>query len=172
MTPAEIRAAALQHAVALASERRLTVATGESLTAGLVAASLADVPGASAVLRGGVISYHRDLKVSLLGVDPELLRRVGAVDVQVAEQMARGARKSCNADIGIATTGVAGPEPHEGKDVGTVVVAVSGTDDCLVREYRFTGTRAQIREASCDAAVKLLTEALERQPVGTNRDPQ
>lgn len=148
------------------------MATGESLTAGLVSASLADIPGASAVLRGGVVSYHGDVKVSLLGVDPGLLRRVGAVDAQVAEQMARGARKSCNADIGIATTGVAGPEPHEGKDVGTVVVAVAGPDACLVREHQFPGTRAQIRQASCDAAVKLLTEVLERWPVGTNRDPQ
>ncbi|WP_299165320.1 CinA family protein [uncultured Arthrobacter sp.] len=159
-------------AIALAREQGLTVATGESLTAGMVAATLASVPGASAVLRGGVVSYHGDVKTSLLGVDPELIRRVGAVDPEVAGQMAQGARDACGADVGVATTGVAGPEPHEGKDVGTVVVAVVALSVRLVREYRFEGTRAQIREASCEAAVKLLTEALEREREGTNGVPQ
>lgn len=165
-------AAAREKAVALARERGLTIATGESLTAGMVAAALASVPGASAVLRGGVVSYHRDVKASLLGVDPELLQRVGAVDPDVASQMAQGARNACGADIGVATTGVAGPEPHDGKDVGTVVVAVVAVFASLVREYRFEGTRAQIRDASCEAAVNLLTEVLEREPAGTNGVPQ
>jgi nicotinamide-nucleotide amidase len=165
-------AAALEKAVSLARERGLTIATGESLTAGMVAAALASVPGASAVLRGGVVSYHRDVKADLLGVDPELLTRVGAVDPEVASQMAQGARDACGADIGVATTGVAGPEPHDGKEVGTVVVAVVTVSARLIREYRFAGTRAQIRDASCNAAVNLLTEALEREPAGTNGVPQ
>ena len=148
------------------------MATGESLTAGMVAASLAEVPGASAVLRGGVVSYHRDVKESLLGVDAEILDRVGAVDPAVAMQMALGAKAACGADIGVATTGVAGPEPHEGKDVGTVVIAVAAPTSHHVREFRFCGTRAQIRQASCDAAVTVLTEALEQEPLGTNRVPQ
>lgn len=172
MTSGQGGIAALEETVALARERGLTIATGESLTAGMVAAALATVPGASAVLRGGVVSYHRDVKVSLLGVDPELLKRVGAVDPEIAGQMATGASRVCGADVGVATTGVAGPEPHEGKEVGTVVVAVVTVFAQLVREYRFEGTRAQIREASCEAAVQLLTEALERMPTGTNGVPQ
>jgi nicotinamide-nucleotide amidase len=160
-----------ERVVALAREQGLTIATGESLTAGMVAAALAAIPGASAVLRGGVVSYHRDVKASLLGVDTGLLNRVGAVDAEVARQMARGAKVACGADVGVATTGVAGPEPHEGKDVGTVVVAVVGAGT-IVREYRFKGTRAQIREASCQAAAELLTEALERLGSGTNEVPQ
>jgi nicotinamide-nucleotide amidase len=163
---------ALERAVALARERGLTVATGESLTAGMVAASLAEVPGASAVLRGGVVSYHRDVKESLLGVDAEILDRVGAVDPAIALQMALGAKAACGADIGVATTGVAGPEPHEGKEVGTVVIAVAAPTSQQVREFRFDGTRAQIREASCQAAVSVLMEALEQEPVGTNGVPQ
>lgn len=165
-------APALEKAVALARERGLTIATAESLTAGMVAAALASVPGASAVLRGGVVSYHRDVKASLLGVDPELLKRVGAVDPEVAGQMAQGARGACGADIGVATTGVAGPEPHDGKEVGTVVVAVVAVSARLIREYRFEGNRAQIRDASCEAAVSLLMEVLEREPAGTNGVPQ
>lgn len=165
-------AAMLEQTIALAQQRGLTIATGESLTAGMVAAALAAVPGASAVLRGGVVSYHREVKVSLLAVDPELLNRVGAVDPEVARQMATGARTACGADIGVATTGVAGPEPHEGKAVGTVVVAVVAPDVSIVREYRFEGTRAQIRGASCEAALELLAKAMERYPAGTNGVPQ
>ncbi len=165
-------AAAPARVVALAAERGLTIATAESLTAGMVAAVLAEVPGASAVLRGGVVSYHRELKESLLGVDAGLLARVGAVDPAVALQMALGARAACGADIGVATTGVAGPEPHEGKEVGTVVVAVTSGESRIVREFRFEGTRARIRKASCEAAVNMLTEVLEREPLGTNGVPQ
>lgn len=172
MTSGEFRAAALEKTIALAQKRGLTIATGESLTAGMVAAALAAVPGASAVLRGGVVSYHREVKASLLGVDVQLLNRVGAVDPEVARQMARGARAACGADIGVATTGVAGPEPHEGKAVGTVVVAVVAPNVSLVQEYRFEGARAQIREASCEAALDLLMKALQRYPTGTNGVPQ
>lgn len=161
-----------ERVVALAREQGLTIASGESLTAGMVAAALAAVPGASAVLRGGVVSYHREVKASLLGVDTGLLNRVGAVDPEVAIQMAQGAKDACGAEIGVATTGVAGPEPHEGKDVGTVVVAVVGAGTSIVREFRFKGTRAQVRQASCQAAARLLTEALQRDRPGTNGVPQ
>lgn len=164
--------AALERVVLLAQERGLTIATGESLTAGMVAAALASVPGASIVLRGGVVSYHRDVKAALLGVEPELLERAGAVDAEVARQMALGARDSCGADIGVSTTGVAGPEPHDGKAVGTVFISVVAVSVNLVREYRFRGSRSQIREASCSAAVILLTEALELESAGTNGVPQ
>lgn len=101
--------------LATARRARLTVAVAESLTGGRVAAALTAVPGASAVLRGSVTAYATDLKASVLGVDPALLSRSGAVDPEVARQMAVGVRRVCGADVGIATTGVAGPDEQDGK---------------------------------------------------------
>jgi nicotinamide-nucleotide amidase len=138
----------------------VTAATAESLTAGLVAASLADVPGASGMLRGGVVSYASDVKAGLLGVSEERLAEAGSVDSVVAQQMAEGARRVCGADYGVSTTGAAGPEPHDGKPVGTVFVAVAGPDGTRVREFHFAGTRAEIRSAARDAALRALLEAL------------
>ncbi|NJC21960.1 nicotinamide-nucleotide amidase [Arthrobacter pigmenti] len=163
---------AAHNAVDLARRLGVTLATAESLTAGMVSALLATVPGVSTVLRGGIVSYHRDLKETLLGVDPDLLDRVGAVDPQVAKQMAEGARRICEADVGIATTGVAGPEPHEGKSVGTVFIAVAMPDGAVVCEFTFAGDRSQIRNASCEAALNTLYETLTASAAGTNVVPQ
>ncbi len=149
-----------QDVVAAYVSRGLTVATAESLTAGLVAASLADVPGASSTLRGGVVSYATELKSTLLGVSEALLSESGSVDPEVARQMALGARAACGADYAVSTTGAAGPEPHDGKPVGTVFVGIAGPDGTDVREYLFSGARAEIREAARDAALSALLEAL------------
>ncbi|MEZ0163825.1 CinA family protein [Kineococcus sp. LSe6-4] len=105
-----------------------TVATAESLTGGLLCAALVDVPGASAVVRGGVVAYASELKAGVLGVDADALARTGPVDGAVAEQMARGARRVLGADVGLATTGVAGPGPADGFPAGTVFVAVAADD--------------------------------------------
>jgi nicotinamide-nucleotide amidase len=113
-------------AVAIAIGNKLTVATAESLTAGMVAATLANTPGASGMLQGGVVAYQNSVKAGVLGVPEELLAEVGSVDGQVAEAMADGARRACGADLGISTTGVAGPEPHDGKAVGTVFIGIAG----------------------------------------------
>lgn len=139
-----------------------TVATAESLTGGLLAAALTDVPGASAFYRGGVVSYATDLKVSLLGVPGSLVETTGAVDPRVAQAMARGAARVCGASYGVATTGVAGPDPQDGKPVGLVYVAVArGTgDDGAVREHTFTGSRVAIRAQAVHAALTLLHEVL------------
>ena len=120
-------------AVGALRSARLTVATCESLTAGLVAATIATVPGASAVLRGGLITYATDLKSALAGVEADLLEHRGAVDPDVAVQMARGARTACGASIGLSCTGVAGPEPQDGQPVGTVYLA--GADARSGRAY-------------------------------------
>ncbi len=112
--------------LARARRRRLTVAVAESLTGGQLAAALTAVPGASAVFRGSVTAYATDLKASVLGVDAALLDAQGAVHPEVARQMAEGVRRVCRADVGIATTGVAGPEPQDGQPVGTVFVAAAG----------------------------------------------
>ncbi|MEU6442949.1 CinA family protein [Streptomyces sp. NPDC047046] len=112
--------------VALAREAGWSVAVAESLTGGLVAAELTAAPGASAAFRGSVTAYETELKHRLLGVDSALLAREGAVHPEVAAQMASGVRDALGADWGAATTGVAGPEPQDGRPVGTVYVAVAG----------------------------------------------
>jgi nicotinamide-nucleotide amidase len=137
-----------------------TVAVAESLTGGLVAAALTDVAGASAVVRGGVLAYATDLKAQVLGVDQVLLERAGAVDPDVAEQMARGVRSLMGATYGLATTGVAGPDQAEGKAVGTVYVAVAGQGSARVKALRLTGERGEVRAQSVLAVLALLDEAL------------
>lgn len=152
--------------VALLREAGLSIATAESLTGGLVCAALTDVPGASAVVRGGVVSYATDLKASLLGVDREVLASGGAVQDRVARELALGAARVCGADLGVGTTGVAGPDPQDGKQVGTVFVAVArdaqAVDDVQVRELRLSGDRAQVRDATVAAALALVAEVASR----------
>jgi len=137
-----------------------TVAVAESLTGGLVTAALTDVAGASLVVRGGVLAYATDVKARLLGVDEELLARVGPVDAVVAEQMAGGVRLLMDATYGLATTGVAGPDPVDGKPVGLVYVAVVGPGSSRVKALSLTGDRANIREDTVGAVLALLAEEL------------
>ncbi|GAA4285005.1 CinA family protein [Brevibacterium daeguense] len=134
----------------------LTVATAESLTAGLIVSTLVTVPGASAVVRGGLVTYATDLKAELAGVDRELLARSGAVDPEVARQMALGAARVCRADVGVSCTGVAGPDPQDGKPVGLVYLGLASPDGVVVQERRFEGDRAAIRLATVNAAIDLL----------------
>lgn len=137
-----------------------TVSVAESLTGGLVAAALTDVAGASAVVRGGVLTYATDLKGQLLGVDKELLAQVGAVDADVAEQMAAGVRSLTGATYGLATTGVAGPDSYDGKPVGTVFVAVVGPGSSRVKALSLSGDRRAIRAQSVLAVLTLFAEEL------------
>lgn len=152
-----------EQAVRLLRERGQSVATAESLTAGLISASLAEVPGASAVLRGGVVSYAAEVKERLLGVDPELIAARGTVDPDVAREMARGARRACAADWGVSATGAAGPEPHDGKPVGTVYLGIAGPEETAeVVELHLTGGRQRIRTESARRAMETLVEHLSR----------
>lgn len=132
-----------------------SVACAESLTAGLVSATLADVPGASAVLRGAMVVYAPDLKVSLLGLSAELINRVGTVHRDVAIELAAAVRDRLGATWGLSTTGVAGPGPAEGKPAGTVHVAVCGPSGTVARELRLSGGRAQVRGQSVAAVLSL-----------------
>lgn len=131
-----------------------TVATAESLTGGEVAATLVDVPGASRSLRGGVVAYATDVKGSLLGVDADLLAAHGAVHPEVARQMAERVRDVVGADVGLGTTGVAGPEQQDGFSPGTVHVAVATPRGTVVRSLALTGDRAEIRTATCVAVLR------------------
>ncbi|MGW7539342.1 CinA family protein [Amycolatopsis sp. NPDC054798] len=147
--------------VATLTRRGETVAAAESLTAGLVCATLAQVPGASAVLRGGLVVYATELKTALAGVDARLLAEHGAVHPEVAAQLARGARERCGATWGLGLTGVAGPDPQDGVAPGTVYVGLSGPGADTVRELVERGGRDTIRTASVRAAFALLREQLD-----------
>ena len=133
-----------------------TVATAESLTGGLLCATLVDVSGAFDVLRGGIVAYLPETKSDVLGVDPDLIERVGTVHADVAAAMAEGAVRVMGSTWGVATTGVAGPEPSEGKPVGTVHVAVAGPGGVQTRDLSLHGDRALVREQAVDAALSLL----------------
>lgn len=149
-----------QAVISLLKKRGETLATAESLTGGLVAATIVDVPGASAVFRGGLVAYATELKAALVGVPDDLLKARGPVDPDVARALARGARERCAADWGLATTGVAGPDPQDGHPVGRVYVAVSGPGVDEVRELTLTGDRPAIRAGSVTAVLVLLEDTL------------
>ncbi|MGW0732530.1 CinA family protein [Streptomyces sp. NPDC002851] len=150
----------------LLRERGQTLAVAESLTGGLVAAAVTAVPGASKVFRGSVTAYATELKQQVLGVDGTLLAERGAVDPEVAEAMARGVRRALRADWGIATTGVAGPGPQDGRPVGTVYVAVAGPrrggapEPGKVAGLRLNGSRTEIRKESVRSVLELLADEL------------
>lgn len=138
----------------------LTVATAESLTAGMVAATLAQIPGASGMLQGGVVAYQNEVKERLLGVPAQLLAERGAVDPEVARAMARGACQATGARVGLATTGVAGPEPHQGKQVGHVFIGVALDGESQAYEYHFAGDRELIRLQTTQEALSLLDQVV------------
>lgn len=151
------RAALLLSALA---EHGWSVAVAESLTGGMVVAALIDVPGASSVVRGGVVAYATDLKATLLDVDHTLLAAQGPVDPDVAAAMAQGVRHRLGADVGLATTGVAGPDPQGGHAPGTVHVAVATPLGTEVRSMRLAGGRAAVRAAARTAVLELALEVV------------
>lgn len=137
-----------------------TVATAESLTGGLVCATLVGVPGASDVVRGAVVAYAADVKTTMLGVGADLIDERGTVDAEVAAAMARGVRSRLGATYGLATTGVAGPDASEGKPPGTVHIAVAGPDGVVTRLLELAGDREAIRSGTVDALLSLLVARL------------
>jgi len=157
----EVASPLAAEAISLLTRAGLTVAVAESLTGGALCAELVSVPGASASLRGAVVAYDTALKGSLLGVPAELLAEHGPVHAEVAGLMAEGVRVAAAvgghpADIGVATTGVAGPDPQGSAPVGLVFVAVADARGTAVREFRFDGDRAEVRSRSVAAAIDLL----------------
>jgi nicotinamide-nucleotide amidase len=146
--------------VAELTARGESLAVAESLTGGLVAGALTTVPGASVVLRGGVVAYATDLKSALLGVPEDLLGRRGPVDPQVAAAMAAGVRARLGASYGISTTGVAGPGPADGQPAGTVFIAVDGPSGLVTRGLRLPGDRDDVRNETVRSVLSLLVSAL------------
>ena len=137
-----------------------TVAVAESLTGGLVVAALTSIPGASIVVRGGVVAYATDLKAALLGVPGDLLALHGPVDPQVAAAMAAGVRARLGASYGLATTGVAGPGPADGKPQGTAFIALHGPTGLAGSGLQLDGDRQQIRQQVVQSVLSLLVSAL------------
>ena len=147
--------------IALLTERKASLATAESCTGGLLGKLLTDVPGASAVYLGGVISYAYAVKEALLDVDPAILREKGAVCSKVACQMAQGVRQRLQADYALATTGNAGPGADPlNPTVGEIYVAISTPEDTVARKLQLNGNREENRLETCRAALQLLLEKL------------
>jgi nicotinamide-nucleotide amidase len=175
------RAALAGFVVAALRQRSQTVASAESLTGGLVGVSLTDVPGASAIYRGGLIVYATELKAEVAGVSAQTLATDGPVAASTAAQLARGAAAVCGADWGLATTGVAGPEPQDGHPVGQVFVAVAGPgsgdapradrDGVVVRELALSGDRSAIRDQTTRAVLQLLLDTLRTGRPDRHRPP-
>ena len=155
--------------IAELQERGLFLACAESLTAGLLTSRITETPGASAVFLGGIVAYQNSVKQELLGVSGGLLANQGAVDAEVAAQMAIGVRSrfakiaqlSTDLVIGLSTTGVAGPESSETKPPGTVFIGLSSTSGDSVYAYDFAGSRDEVREQTVQAALTVLREQLQ-----------
>jgi nicotinamide-nucleotide amidase len=139
-----------------------TIVTAESCTGGLIAAALTDIPGASAALYGGFITYSNSAKARMIQVPQRLIHDYGAVSNQVARAMADGARNTARADIAVSATGIAGPDGgSEKKPVGLVYVAVSTDLATVVIEHRFGDIgRDEVRKATVDAALDLVLQVL------------
>ena len=142
------------------AERGATVAVAESLTGGLLGATLTSTPGSSATFRGGLLVYATDLKETLCGVPGPLLDAEGAVSAEVAAAMAAGVRDRTGATYGVALTGVAGPDLQEGHPAGTVFVAVAGPSGGQVRSLRLPGGRDEVRDGAVDAALDMLRDVV------------
>lgn len=150
--------------IAAARAKGVSIGCAESLTGGLVAAALVDVPGASAVFKGSIVAYDLMVKHELLGVSAAVLAQRGAVNAEVATAMAEGALGALGADIVVATTGVAGPDPDpvSGAAPGVVFIAVAGGDlGTMVRELSVEGDREGVRAAARRAALQALHDAVD-----------
>jgi nicotinamide-nucleotide amidase len=146
--------------VSAASARGLTIAFAESITGGALVSAVIAVPGASAVVAGGVVAYTVAAKVDVLGVERALIDDAGVVSEEVALAMAERARDLFDADVGVSTTGVAGPEPHGGKVPGTVCMASVGPAGRTSQTFAFAGDRAAIRDQAVFSAMAMLAAAL------------
>ena len=140
--------------VRVLKEKKLTVSTAESLTAGMVSATIVKVPGASAVFKCGFVTYASEAKTSVLGIPEELVESAGVVSAECAEAMAEGACRVGGTNVGISTTGNAGPDVLEEKPVGRVYTAICIDGVTTVTEHTFSGDRESIRRQATNAAIR------------------
>ena len=149
-----------REAITALKDRGLTVCTCESLTGGLICATLVDVPGASKVVRGGLIAYQTDTKPLLAGAAAALIEAKGVVSAEVAAAMAEGARKRLHADIAVSATGMASPGEPDEPPAGTVFVGVASEKGTRTIPLTLTGTRAEIRQKTVKTAIKAIIAEL------------
>ena len=143
--------------------QKLVIATAESCTGGLIAHTLTNISGSSEYFDRGIVSYSNRAKMELLDVPEDMLKKYGAVSMEVAKSMAKGVRIKSNVDIGISTTGIAGPTgSSKEKPVGLVFIAVSTERNTVVKKFKFSGDRSQNKKSSCDAALDMLLDVLTR----------
>lgn len=143
--------------VGLLCEKKVTLATAESCTGGMLASRIIDVPGVSEVFKAGFVTYANEAKQNLIGVKEETLAQFGAVSEQTAREMVLGTMKAAKADMAVATTGIAGPGGGtKEKPVGLVYIACGSADDIIVERCLFSGSRKEIRQASVEHALGML----------------
>jgi len=143
----------------LLKEKNLTVATAESCTGGLIAHTLTNISGSSDYFDRGIVSYSNTAKTELLRVPENILKKYGAVSKQVAKIMAESIRIKSNVDLGIATTGIAGPTGGtKEKPVGLVFIAISTSQGTYIRRYQFSGNRLENKEYTCNAALWMVLD--------------
>ena len=145
------------------TKRRLTLASAESCSGGLISHRITDIPGSSEYFKGGVVAYSNDVKIALLNVPRKLIQNCGAVSPEVAAAMAIGARKALRADVAVSVTGIAGPAGATyGKPVGLAYIAVAAEDGARTEKVNFKGSRAEVKEKFAEAALGLLVETMKR----------
>jgi nicotinamide-nucleotide amidase len=147
----------------LLTDNKLTIATAESCTGGLLGHMLTSISGSSAYYDRGIISYTNEAKQELLGVPKDLLEQYGAVSEQVAASMAKGVRKLAQTDLGVSTTGIAGPTGGTiDKPVGLVYIGVSSKEKTLVKRFEFQGSRLENKDLTCIEALNLIKQMIQQ----------
>ncbi len=142
-------------------DKKLTIASAESCSGGLISHTLTNISGSSEYFDRGIVSYSNKAKMELLGVSEDILEKYGAVSEQVAKAMAEGIRTKSNVDIGLSTTGIAGPTGGtKEKPVGLVYIGLSTKDEILVKKFQFSGDRLENKESTCEAALQMLYDYL------------
>ena len=145
----------------LCVEKKVSIATAESCTAGLLAAKITSIPGASSFFKGGIIAYQNDIKINHLGVSKSLIKEKTEVCAEVVQQMAQGVRNKFSADFSVATSGYAGPTGgSELNPIGTVFIAISSKEKTISKRFVFVGDRESIVSQSVISGAEFLMEVL------------
>lgn len=153
----------LKQVSSLLLDKKLTIATAESCTGGLISHTLTNISGSSEYFERGIISYSNNAKIELLDLPKDFLIKYGAVSKKVADAMANGIRKKSKVDIGIATTGIAGPTGGtENKPVGLVYIAISTNKETIVKKHIFSGDRLQNKKSTVNESLKMLYDVIKR----------